>query len=425
LRRILLFLVLSGLAIAGSGIDASAQGAGAPALSYDSNLSAVIARIQLGMEVNASTPAQYEAYLQDHTLVVVGGGIDLGERMLLETAKISNPWLGRSRQVDESPEALSEIGSGRYSLVILIGGPKQNNITSLAMEGGWLNESNTVEAGYVVEDGKTPQGAVILSISDPKGFQDDLVRQNVQYSPLRAVMPAEYVPLAATIISIGLLALINVAWNVISFKALDIGRKGRKLGDSRVMLGGVNIAEILALTAASIVLGISMSWQYFGPGKDFLGWLAIDSAVCLFAALTHEIAHISMARLFRIKVEYRFWPAGSILTLLSSYLGNTFSVQGFLLEEIPQGVEKWKVGLMKLAAPMLSCAIMIAFALLNLARPDPIYKIVYSISGVWAMAEILPFGSLDGKDIKEWSRDAWYLSFFLIGASYFIVNFLI
>jgi hypothetical protein len=390
-----------------------------------SNISSVITQLQAKLMVSVPPGVNSSAYLQNHTLLIVGSDIDLSERLTLEATKASNPWLAGVPETNESPAVLDQIGSGRYALVILAGGPLQNNITNAMKERGWLNETNDVEAGYVVEDGRAPDGSLIISISDSRGYRPDLERQSVNYSPLSSFMPHEFVPLAATVISMLLLVLFNLVWNVLAFKAADIGRKGKKVGEGAMVVNGINLTEAVAIVGASVILGLSMSWQYFGLGKGFVPWLAVNSIVCLFAALTHEIAHMLMARVFKIKVEYRFWPFGSLLTLLSSYLGNAFSVQGFLLEEIPEGVEKWKVGLMKLSAPLISAIIMIVFALMNLSSPNPLYKIIYSISGVWAMAEILPFGALDGKDIKDWNRDVWYLAFFFIGGSYFIVTFLI
>ncbi len=420
MRKALSILIILGLVAANSTINATQNQS-----ANSTGISSVITQLQAKLVVDVPPGANYSQYLQNHTLIIVGSGIDLSERLALEATKASNPWLAPVPETNESPEALAQIGTGRYALVMLVGGPQQNNITLAMKSRGWLNETNAVEAGYVIEDGKAPDGSMVLSISDGRGYQPDLQRASVQYSPLSSVMPHEYVPLAATLISIGLLALVNLAWNVLAFKAADIGRKGKKVGEGAWMVAGVNIKEGAAILGASLVLGISMSWQFFGPGKDFLGWVLLDTAVCLLAALTHELAHLALARLFGIKVEYRFWPAGSFLTLISSLLGNAFSVQGFLLEEIPQGIERWKVGLMKLSAPLLSTLIMIAFALLYLSAPDPLYKIVYSISGVWAMAEILPFGSLDGKDIKSWNADIWALAFLFVGGSYFIVTFLL
>ena len=143
------------------------------------------------------------------------------------------------------------------------------------------------------------------------------------------------------------------------------------------------------------------------------------------ACLAHEATHRLFAHMFGMRVEYRFWPAGSGLTLVSSYLGNAFSVQGFLLEDIPKNVEKWKVGIMKLAAPALSAAVMVVFAYLNYVHPERLYVEIYSISALWAMAEMLPFRGLDGKEIIEWNRNVWLVAFVAIAACYIAVTFVL
>jgi hypothetical protein len=80
---------------------------------------------------------------------------------------------------------------------------------------------------------------------------------------------------------------------------------------------------------------------------------------------------------------------------------------------------------MKLAAPVVSAIVMVTFAVINLNTPSPIYQAIYTTSALWAMAEMLPFSSLDGKDIKEWNSGIWAITFLLIGAAYFFVTFII
>jgi hypothetical protein len=238
-------------------------------------------------------------------------------------------------------------------------------------------------------------------------------------------MPREYVPAAATAISLIMLVLLNVGRTVVEFKALDIGRKGRKIREGDRMFRGYNVTEALAIIGASVVLGISISWQYFGPSGDFLFWVVVNTIICLLAGILHELTHRVFAHFYKIDMEYVFWPAGSALTLISSYLGNAFSIQGFILEEIPPGIAKWKVGLMKLSAPLMSAAVMVIFAFLYYEAPNPLFKAVYSTSALWAVAEILPLGSLDGKDIRDWNNNVWFAAFCLISISYLIVTLLI
>jgi hypothetical protein len=415
------------LLLAGAGHPAAAAfQAGGQGIVTGANASSVMVGIYAEIETNATTPEEYEKFLGDRSLIVLGEDTDLAERALLDATKAQNPWLARAQEANDSNTTRAVVLSGSRPLAILVGGPMQNAITRYGIGAGWFNETRTVEGGLIVKTGKLSGGTVVVSISDRMGYEPGAVKmEGVKYSPLAAIMPKEYVPAAATGISLIMLILINVGRTVFEFKALDIGRKGRKVNSGAWIVFGFNVTEALAIAGASLVLGISISWQYFGPSLDFVFWAAVNTAICLLAGILHELTHRIFAFIFKIRMEYVFWPAGSALTLISSYLGNAFSIQGFILEDIPEGIAKWKVGLMKLSAPLVSAFFMVVFAALYYAWPSPLFKSIYAISGLWAMAEILPLGSLDGKDIRDWSGTVWFIAFSLISVSYLAVTLLL
>ncbi|MDD5337586.1 MAG: hypothetical protein PHS02_03830 [Candidatus ainarchaeum sp.] len=365
----------------------------------------------------------FEALASRMTLVVMGSGTDAEEKALWESAKAAYPAISNATMVMDGDQALAIIDSGKYPLVVLIGGPAQNRMTDAISRRGVLNESEEIYGQFIVDYGES-NGSVVAALSDKKGIYNQ-ARVSVKYSPLSAFIPPEYVPAAATGISLLLLALLSLGRTVFEFKALDIGRKGRKVGEGSMYAGPVNVSEIAAIVGASLVLGISISWQYFGPSPEFIFWLFINTAICLVAGIAHEIAHRILAWAFKIKMEYRFWAGGSLITLISSYLGNAFSVQGFILEEIPKETEKWKVGVMKLGAPLLSNAAMLLFAFINVFFPHPVFQVIYSTSALWAMAEMLPFAGLDGKDIKDWNFFVWLAAFVFVAACYIFVTFVL
>jgi hypothetical protein len=388
----------------------------------DGNSSDSLLKIYANIETNATTQAEFNAFLTTHSLIVIGSRIQTGEMLLVDAAKLENPWLAGAKEAPDDDATRQIIERGDYAVVVLLGGPEQNAITQKAINSSWFNETFEMEGGYIVKSGKLANGAVVLSISDKAGYDANaLKRTSASKSPLTAFVPEAYVPAAATIISLLLLVLFNLTRTVFEFKALDIGRKDKKVHEGALLFHHINITELLAVLGAALVLGISISWQYFGD--DMLGWIMINTVICLIGAVIHEVAHRIFAHFFKIKMEYKFWPAGSVLTLVSSYLGNAFSIQAFILEEIPPETPKWKAGLMKLSAPMISTLIMCVFAWMYFLTPDPIYKVVYTTSALWAMAEILPFGSLDGKDIKDWSPLVWGIAFFVISGAYVIVTF--
>lgn len=412
-----LILILSQIAIAGSD---TGQGA----LPLDSMRFPVTFNFELPPGINTSE--QIDRYMEEHTLIVIGDRIDLSERMMVEGTKAQTPFLSSIEDANDSDATLSLMDGHFYKLIVLVGGPEHNRLTKIAKDRGYLDANKTEYLGFIIESGSDGNGTQVVSISSRSGMSGgDGVPQSAQYSPLKAFIPIEYVPVAATGISLILLVLINIGRTVIEFKALDFGRGGKKVNQGAVYVlhGRLNLREAAAVIGASIVLGISISWQY--AGLDFWKWLVINSVICLIGAIMHELTHRIFAHVFNIKVEYRFWTLGSALTLISSYLGNAFSVQGFILEEIPENVEKWKVGLMKLSAPVVSALVMVAFALINLYSPSQIFRVIYSTSGLWAVTEMLPFSSLDGKDIKDWNKGVWLVFLILISLSYLVIMFLL
>lgn len=363
--------------------------------------------------------------LQTEGSIVLGSEIGISERLVFDSLKMSNPWMQNVSVANDTNESLGKFTRGEIKFLMILGGPGQSNIAKSIYQNNKPTKTDE-KYGFLIYEYRFEEDKTAIIITTKKGLVEEKFKsESAKYSPLSAIIPKEYVPAAATLISLLMLALINVGRTIFEFKALDIGRKNQKVGEGSKFLKGVNISEIIAVLGASIILGISISWQYLANQDAFWAWILINTLICLIGAIIHEVTHRIFAKIFDIKMEYKFWVEGSILTLVSSYLGNAFSIQAFILEEIPPGIEKWKVGVMKLSAPLMSTFVMIIFAYLYTQTPEPVYKVVYSTSALWAMAEILPFSSLDGKDIKDWNKWVWSGAFLFISTVYFIVTFLI
>jgi hypothetical protein len=326
-------------------------------------------------------------------------------------------------EVDDSQSTRQMLEKSR-SFIVLFGGPLHNDITQEYYRLNYIaNDSTKLWGTYTIAKGKTPSGSAIAAYTHKSA---DMGQQNnaAKYSPLSWIMPREYVAIAATGTGIILMALISLIKTVFEFKALDLGRY--KLDEHKpIRLLGSEINEFLAVFGASLVLGLSITWVFFGFTADFARTLAENTAVSLIAAISHELAHRLAGWLFGIRMRYRFWLAGSAVTLLTGYLGNAFGVQGFLVEDVEIGTKRWKIGLSKLAAPATSAAIAIIASILNQTSPSHILQMTYITASLWAMGDILPFRSLDGYDIKQWSWMVWQVSFLTISAVFIYVNFLV
>ena len=322
----------------------------------------------------------------------------------------------------DNETSLQKLSEG-MGLIISVGGLNKNRITEEIYAGGYvINESRkyvgqvTVGKGWVDDD----TSVMVLYHNE----SDKLERKAVDYSPLKGHVPEEYIPVVASGIGIFLISLFNVIKAAVEFLALDIGRKRKPFGHTGPRFMGVYVKEALAVLGAALVLGFAVTWTFAGPTSAFLELLPLNAGICLFAALSHELSHRLMGRLFGIKIEYRFWYMGSFITIVTAFFGNAFGIQGFLMENIDGKIKKWQYGVTKLVAPVISTLITVVFAFLYLKNPAVIFQVVYTTASIWAMAEIIPVRGLDGFDIKNWNRIIWFIFFIAISLVYFTVNFI-
>ncbi|MDD5112344.1 MAG: hypothetical protein PHG85_07355 [Candidatus Altiarchaeota archaeon] len=329
-----------------------------------------------------------------------------------------------SSKTGAASKSLGEIDP-KARLIILAGGPSQNTLASRFIEEGRLGvDQKEVLNQLVSMNGSTGDGARLIIISDKRGFAN-LPRKAAEYSPLARFFAVEWIPLIASLFGAAFVVLISVLKAYVEALILDRGKKGRKIQRNTLKIFRIKVREVLAILAAASVLGAAMSWTYAGPSASFIWLFLLNLVLCLIAGLSHEFIHWLMGRLLKVETEYHFWISGSMATILSAFLGNSFGLQGFLIDEIDESVAKWKVGLIKLASPIFSAAVMISSGLINLFLPHVVFQMTYSIAGILAMADILPVKPMDGYDVRRWSLPVWLLAFLFISASFIIVNFLL
>jgi hypothetical protein len=272
-------------------------------------------------------------------------------------------------------------------------------------------------------------GAETFHVNKTVAPQKKMVRKAVQYSPLAWYLPEKWVPIVASLIGAALMSLLH-AFSSMSqafMESLISDRKKQKIKIKPVALkvAGIKVREAFSVTAAASVLGVAITWTYAGPSSDFMWLLILNAVICLIAGLSHEMVHKIAGKLLKIRSEYTFWPFGSLMTLLTAFLGNAFGLQGMLVDEVEAGVEKWKVGVMKLSGLMFSTLMLLVSAAANFFYPSVVFQMISSISGILSMGEVLPFRPMDGYDIRKWSIPLWVATFAFILATFVVVNFII
>jgi hypothetical protein len=359
--------------------------------------------------------------------VIVGDQLNGPEEATLALAKANSPKLFEN-SASASKVRLDDVKKSD-KLVILIGGPAQNSIANgLDDEGVFTGKRHEYMNQMVIATGRTNEGAKVVVLSDKRGFVN-LPRKAAAYSPLALCLPLQLVPVAASLIGAAITSvlhpIISLVQAYLENAIAERRKKKMRITDARFKFAGIKAREVLSIAAAAFILGAAMTWTFAGPTWDFLWLMPVNMFICLVAGFSHEAVHWASAKLLKVDAEYKFWFFGSVTTLFSALMGNAFGLQGFLLDEAKEGTPKWKVGVMKLASPVFSAAVMVFFAAVNFFFPHVFFQMVYSTSGVLAMAEMLPFKPMDGYDIRRWSIIVWFAAFAAISACFVAVSFVI
>ncbi|MFQ5405656.1 MAG: hypothetical protein ACE5DI_00660 [Candidatus Micrarchaeia archaeon] len=346
-------------------------------------------------------------------IVVLGSNMNLAERGVVAFGEEVIPQLyggDPSKEMTKTQDyqiSIDQAQNSRQSLAI-IGGPSQNSLAREIQRANWQSNRMDLVKGFFVLYGRTPYGKWYYILSDERGYKN-LPREAVQYSPLKGLVPDFWIPIIASVIGAVLLGL-----------AGKFAGKGKKEEDEKGNLA----MEALAFAAASIVLGIAIAWTFAAFTDRFLEILAYSIAIALGVIVIHELSHKAMAKKYGLRANYKFWPAGSIVTLLTAGLGSAFGLSGYLSEQAKGATDRQRA-LTKLMGPLSISFLAIILFALNWMQPNEILQIGFTLSSIWAMAEILPLEPMDGKAVKTWSSSTWLASFLFILIVFFAVNFVL
>jgi len=187
----------------------------------------------------------------------------------------------------------------------------------------------------------------------------------------------------------------------------------------------------IAFTVLTIDLIISLSgrgliWSgtvssLIAPVPLYLVLLAVAAALTGFIA--HEMAHKFAARRLGYWAEFRMWPMGLVLSLITAAGGVIFAAPGAtMVEGMPsQDVRGW--GLTGAAGPISNLFFAGGFyagAVGTFLRGSTVFApllFLAWINTLFAMINLLPFGILDGAKVFRWGVGRWAALFVISVAS--------
>lgn len=274
---------------------------------------------------------------------------------------------------------------------------------------------------------KNKKVLILHSEKEIKNINNNILKKSI----LKNFIDEKYIPIVASFISILLLYL----WNIIFKTGIEFGsdfisskilqkitskKKSKKKAHNIKFLKFIEKSEIIAFILYTIIFSIVISYSWSNNFKSFLELIIISIAVIGILTFVREFSRQYYCFKEKINSELVFWPFGSILTLLSTILGNTFSLASYTL--VDEEHEKL-FGKVSFFISIYTYLIALIFYVLNIIKPNLIFQIVFVYCLLVLFIDLFPMKPMAGKDIINWKFIPWLIIYIIVFISYIYINF--
>ena len=198
------------------------------------------------------------------------------------------------------------------------------------------------------------------------------------------------------------------------------------------VFSGIEVRDIIV---AWLALGLAFALSYvsrssvFGVGGlnlDGLGYYFLVALVTVGPGFVfHELSHKFVAQRYGFWAEYRMWPMGLVLALLTSLIGFIFAAPGATYIS-GMNISKEENGVISLAGPLtnvLIAVLFLPFALLGSGEWVFLGSFGVYINIFLALFNMLPLGPLDGSKVFRWNLPVWLVTFGALAVSFYFLFF--
>lgn len=387
----------------------------------------IIALLLLAVPVSASVQDEIDLVIEevkplitdpDNAVIVKGRYSSAAERVVLTYLRNNYPDIKDVRTIKDSSPKIP------YETVFLVGGPMQNLKAKYVLDLPQREEMNLSFGRVSIHEGEK----TYIVFSDRFGY-DNFPKTGPSRSPLRAFLPEEYVPVAASVLTLFLLLLgkflLNLLLKIFRFKVASKIMGRVKKHDLRDEFKGFHIKgvrfkyrEALAITIAAFVFAAAVSYNYLF-NQDVLLFILTNTGVNLVIYAVRHGIRLYLDKHHGHHTEYRIWYWGAILTVFSGWLGNTFSLAGYTVSD-EKGKERQ--GVVNFIVNIVTFFIFLVTAIWNIMSPEPLVQMIMVLSVALSFLFMLPFDPFGGKKVYQWKSWLWWVSFVPIAVCYVWVS---
>jgi len=201
-----------------------------------------------------------------------------------------------------------------------------------------------------------------------------------------------------------------------------------EIRDIIIAWAGLGFAFFLALDGATNVFAGAGSKVIcdLSTGVCLSQWqvLAISLATVGSGFVLHELSHKFVAQRYGYWAEFRMWPLGLVLALVTSLIGFIFAAPGATYIS-GASIAKEENGKISLAGPLTNVAVAVIFLPIWLLS-NSLFTFFLGFEGMYiniflALFNLLPIMPLDGAKVFGWSKAKWAAVFISLGVVFLLL----
>ncbi|MBP5685622.1 MAG: site-2 protease family protein [Candidatus Methanomethylophilaceae archaeon] len=164
-----------------------------------------------------------------------------------------------------------------------------------------------------------------------------------------------------------------------------------------------------------------------GQGMGYVGLFGMCLLLVVMSFLFHEFGHKFMAQKYGLWSEFRMWPIGLVLTLVTSLIGFLFASPGAVM--IAGNMDKKMNGMVSIAGPAVNIVLCVIGIIGWLATNGTDFVIFFymltSLNAWLAIFNLIPVPPLDGSKIIYWNLIVWGVAIGIAVALFLLMRFVL
>lgn len=146
----------------------------------------------------------------------------------------------------------------------------------------------------------------------------------------------------------------------------------------------------------------------------------------VIGSLLHELGHKYVAMKYGCEAEFRLWPLGLVIALVTSFFGFVFASPGSI-QIHPDNRSDEINGRILIAGPMVNMVLALMFIVVAaLIYPFKLHSVTFnliylictvgfSVNSFLATFNLFPIYSLDGTKVLKWNVGIWFITIAIAG----------